>query len=141
MAADLIEANGLCLIGQGVFTPVQKWINTLPESIVRKRPYLCVYHAWASNFTLQFEAIEPYLQDAQRALKALEPPADDNMTRDLHGQIATLRAWNARRQRNNHLAISLLKDAVNALGDGNPFVRTFIELNLGLAYMEGFFSV
>ncbi len=136
MAADLIEANGLRLIGQGAFTPVQKWINSLPESIVQKRPYLCVYHAWASNFTHQLEAIEPYLQDAQRALKALEPPADDDMTRDLQSHIATLRAWNARRQRDNNLAINLLKDAVNRLGDGNPFVRTFIELNLGLAYMD-----
>jgi LuxR family maltose regulon positive regulatory protein len=135
-AADLIEANGLRLIGQGAFTPLQKWINNLPEPIVRKRPYLCVYHAWASSFTHQVEGIESYLRDAQRALQALEPPADDHTSKSLVGHIATLRAWNARRRRDNSLAISLLKDAVESLGDGNPFVRTFADLNLGLAYMD-----
>jgi LuxR family maltose regulon positive regulatory protein len=135
-AADLIEDYGLSMIGQGAFTTVQRWINSLPKSIVRKQPYLCVYHAWASNFTHQLEIIEPYLQDAQCALQDLEQPADDAMTRDLLGHIATLRAWNARRQRNNSLAIDILKDAVDCLGDINPFVCTFAKLNLGLAYMD-----
>ena len=135
-AAGLIEATGLSLIGQGAFTTVRNWIDTLPKSFVRKRPYLCVYHAWASNFTDQLDAIEPYLQDAQRALQAQELPAHDAVARDVHGHIATLRAWNARRQRDNALAIGLLKEAVNCLGDGNPIVRTFADLNLGLAYMD-----
>jgi len=135
-AADLIEANGLSLIGQGAFATVQKWIEILPESLVRKRPYLCVYHAWASNFTHQLDAIEPCLQDAQRALQAQELPPDDPVFRDVRGQIATLRAWNARRQRDNALAIELLQEAVDLLGDGNPWARTFADLNLGLAYMD-----
>jgi len=134
--ADLIEENGLNLIGQGAFTSVQKYIDTLPRNTVRERPYLCVYHAWASNFSHHLDAIEPYLEDAQRALLTLNQPTDDNITRDIHGHIATLRAWNARRQRDNALAINLLKDAVDYLGDGNPFVRTFTELNLGLAYLD-----
>jgi len=135
-AADLIEATGLSLIGQGAFTTVRNWIDTLPESLVRVRPYLCVTHAWASNFTHQLDAIEPYLQDAQRALRAPGLPADDPVSRDVRGHIATLRAWNARRQRDNSLAIELLKEAVDSLGDGNPWVRTFADLNLGLAYMD-----
>lgn len=136
MAADLIEANGLRLIGQGAFTLVQRWIDSLPESVVQQRPYLCVYHAWSSSFAHQSEAMEPCLQVAQRAIETLEPPTDDKMLMDLQGHITTLRAWNARRQRDNDLAIDLLKNTVHRLGDGNPFVRTFIELNLGLAYMD-----
>ncbi len=136
MAADLIEANGLHLIGQGAFTTVQKWINTLPESLVRSRPYLCIYHAWASTFTHQLEAVEPYLLDARHALQALQLPADDDITRDLQGHIATLQAWNARRQRDNTLAIDILKDAVDCPDQGNSFVCTFAKLNLGLAYMD-----
>jgi LuxR family maltose regulon positive regulatory protein len=135
-AADLIEANGLSLIGQGAFATVRNWIDTLPKSFVWKRPYLCVYHAWASNFTHQLDAIEPYLQDAQRALRVQELPADAPASRDVRGQIATLRAWNARRQRDNPLAIEFLQEAVDSLGDGNPWVRTFADLNLGLAYLD-----
>ena len=103
---------------------------------MRRRPYLCVYHAWASNFVHQLDAIEPFLQDAQHALQAQELSPDDPVCKDVHGQIATLWAWNARRERDNARAIDLLKEAVNCLGDGNPWVRTFADLNLGLAYLD-----
>ncbi len=135
-AATLIEANALSFIGQGAFTTVRNWIDALPEGLVRNRPYLCVYHAWASNFTHELNAIEPCLQDAEHALQAKELPAHDPESRDVRGQIATLRAWNARRQRDNELAIELLQEAVDLLGDGNPFARTFADLNLGLAYLD-----
>jgi LuxR family maltose regulon positive regulatory protein len=136
-AADLIEANGLRLIGQGAFSTVQNWIDVLPEGLVRERPYLCVYYAWASNFTHQLQAIEPYLKDAERTLEAQGLPADDAVSRDLRGHMATLRAWNARRQRDNALAIALLTEAVDWLGNRSPFVRAFANLNLGLAYLDG----
>jgi LuxR family maltose regulon positive regulatory protein len=136
-AANLIEATGLSLIDQGAFTTVRNWIDTLPKSLVRKRPYLCVYHAWASNFTRQLDAIEPFLQDAQHALQAQGLSSDDAVARELHGHIATLRAWNARRQRDNPLAIALLMEALDCLGDSNPIARAFADLNLGLAYLDG----
>jgi LuxR family maltose regulon positive regulatory protein len=135
-AADLIEATGLSTIGQGAFSTVQNWIDALPASLVRKRPYLSVYHAWTSNFTHQLDDIEPFLQQAQCALQAQERPAGDVVARDLRGHIATLRAWNARRQRDNSLAIGLLEEAVDCLGDGNPLVCTFAHLNLGSAYLD-----
>jgi LuxR family maltose regulon positive regulatory protein len=135
-AANLIKATGLSLIGQGAFTTVRNWIDALPGSFVRKRPYLCVYHAWTSNFTHQLDDIEPYLQHAQRALRDLKLPPDDPVSGDLRGQIATLRAWNARRRRDNPLAIALLQEAVDSLGNSNPFARTFADLNLGLAYLD-----
>ena len=135
-AADLIEANGLRLIGRGAFTTVQKWIARLPKGLVQKRPYLCVYHAWASNFAHQLDAIEPFLQDTQHALRAQGLPADGAVARDLHGHIAALRAWDARRRRDNSLAIEILREAADCLGDGNPWVRTFADLNLGLAYLD-----
>ncbi|MCP4543019.1 MAG: LuxR family transcriptional regulator [Chloroflexi bacterium] len=138
-AADLIEAVGLSLIDQGAFNTVRKWIDTLPKSFVQKRPYLCVYHAWTSNFTHQLDAIEPFLQDAQRALGAQESHLtnDGTTARKVRGHIATLRAWNARRQRDNSLAIELLQEAVECLGDDNPIARAFADLNLGLAYLDG----
>jgi LuxR family maltose regulon positive regulatory protein len=135
-AADLIEATGLSLMGQGAFATVRNWIDALPESIVRRRPYLCVCHAWASNFSHQLDAIEPFLQDAQRSLRAQNLPPDGHVSKDVRGQIATLRAWNARRQCDNALAIDVLQEAVDLLGDGNPWVRAFADLNLGLAYLD-----
>ena len=136
MAADLIETNGLMLIGQGAYTTLQNWINSLPKKIVQERPYLCVYHAWASNFSHQLAAVEPYLQDALRALDAMNLPANDDVYKDILGHIATLQAQDARRQHNNSLAIDLLLKGVDSLGGRNSFVCTFAELSLGSAYLD-----
>jgi LuxR family maltose regulon positive regulatory protein len=136
LAADRIEANGLALIGQGAYTTLQKWINRLPKSIVRKRPYLCVYQAWASHFSHELTAVEPYLNNANRALDALNLPTSDDVYKDIQGHIATLQAQDARRQHNNRRAITLLTKAVDSLGSGSAFVRTLAELSLGLAYMD-----
>jgi len=136
MAADLIEANGLTLIGRGAYIILQKWINCLPNELVLTRPYLCVYHAWASNYSHQLEAVEPYLNNALLALDALHLPEADELYKDIQGHIATLQAQDARRQHNNPLAIELLIKAVDRLNKSNTFVRTLAELNLGLAYLD-----
>jgi len=135
-AADLIEDNGLDFIGRGEFVAVMEWIAALPVSLVRQRPTLCVFQAWTFNFTQQLDAIEPCLLNAQGALDALSIASDDKISKDIHGHIAALQAWDARRQRDNALAIRLLTDAENNLGAEHSFVRTFAALNLGLAYMD-----
>jgi ATP/maltotriose-dependent transcriptional regulator MalT len=135
-AADLIEASGLDLIGRGEFVAVQEWIAALPVSLVEERSTLCVFQAWTFNFTHQLDAIEACLLNAQGALDDLGAAPDDKRSKDIHGHIAALRAWDARRQRDNALAIKLLLDAEDKLGAEHSFVRTFAALNLGLAYMD-----
>jgi LuxR family maltose regulon positive regulatory protein len=135
-AADLIEDVGLTLIGQGAFVTVRNWIETLPAALVRRRPTLSVYHAWTSSFTHQLEEIEPSLQQALSALETRDPPLDAATARDVRGHVATLRAWNARRQRDNARAIALIQEVAEGLNDGDLFVRTLAALNLGLAYLD-----
>lgn len=135
-AAGLIENIGLDMIGRGEFVAVQEWIAALPVILVQKRPYLCVFQAWIFNFTQQLDAIESCLQDAQHALVSQGIASDSEISKDVHGHIAALRAWDARRQRDNALAIELLNEVENNLGAEHSFVRTFAALNLGLAYMD-----
>jgi len=134
--AVLIEDYGLSLIGQGAFYTVQTWIDALPENITHKRPYLEIFLAWASNFTQELSKIETHLQQTEGALKELDLSPDDQTVKDLTGQIKTLRAWNARRDRDNQQAIRLLEQAITLLKDNNSFVETFADLNLGLAYLD-----
>jgi LuxR family maltose regulon positive regulatory protein len=136
-AANRIEGAGLTLIGQGAFTTVRTWIEALPADLVRRRPYLSVYHAWTSSFTHQLDAIEPFLQQARGALCLQGSlPDDAGVAAEIQGHVATLRAWNARRRRDNARAIALLTEAAGCLDRGDPFVRTFAALNLGLAYLD-----
>lgn len=134
--ARLIEDFGLSLIGQGAFYTVQTWIEKLPESITQKRPYLGIFLAWTSNFTQELSKIETHLLLTERVLEELDLEPGDRSVRDLTGQIKTLRAWNARRDRDNQQAIRLLEQALDLLNGTNPFVETFADLNLGLAYLD-----
>ena len=134
-AADLIKPIAVITTIQGGATTVRGWINALPDDLVRERPHLCVLHAWAFNLTEQVEAIEPRLQDAERALQAQDLPDDDPLASDLRGQIAVIRASNARRQNDLSLSTQLLEESLDLLAQDNLIVRTTVSLNLGRAYM------
>ena len=45
LAARLIEPIALPVAFQGQISTVLGWMNTLPEALVRARPFLCVYYA------------------------------------------------------------------------------------------------
>jgi LuxR family maltose regulon positive regulatory protein len=72
-AAGLIESVAVDTIVGGGATSLQRWIDALPQDVVRGRSLLCVIHAWTLNLTEQVEAIEPRLQDAERALESRGP--------------------------------------------------------------------
>ena len=134
-AAELIESVAVDTIVGGGATSLQRWIDALPEDVVRGRSLLCVIHAWTLNLTEQVEAIEPRLQDAERALEVEGLAGDAAVVSDLRGQIAAIRASNARRQGDWPLSIRYLEEALALLAQDDLVVRTTINLNLGRAYM------
>ncbi|MCC6458739.1 MAG: tetratricopeptide repeat protein [Caldilineaceae bacterium] len=80
------------------------WLKTLPDEIVQVRPILCVNYAWASMASGELEAIEPWLQKAERWLETIaetgERPAamivaNEEEFRHLPGSIALYRAGRA----------------------------------------------
>jgi LuxR family maltose regulon positive regulatory protein len=134
-AADLIEAVAEAAVLQGEEKTVQRWIEALPDSLVRERPLVCVIHAWVLNLTEQVAAIEPRLQDAERALRAQGLADDDPFVSDLRGHIASMRASNARRQNDIPRLIRHSKEALDLLAEDDLTVRTVVTQNLGMAYM------
>jgi LuxR family maltose regulon positive regulatory protein len=134
-AADLIESSAAAPILQGVATTVQNWINALPDSLVRERPYLCVIHAWALHADGRRDDVELRLQDTERALQALDAPDDDPFALDLRGHISALRASNARHRNDLPLFFRYAEEALGLLAEDNLVVRTMVSANLGLAHM------
>jgi LuxR family maltose regulon positive regulatory protein len=134
-AADLIESTAAAPILEGVPTTVQNWINALPNSLVRVRPYLCIIHAWTFHANGQREAVEPALHNAEHALRALGLPDDDPIVSDLRGHIAALRASNARHRGDLPSFFRHAEDALGLLAKDNLAVRTTVSANLGLAHM------
>lgn len=137
-AADLIEAVWSKLVGQGQLARLLGWLEKLPEAFVPTRPLLCLGHAWALTLTGQFTTLEPRLQDIERAL----PNAPPALTKDIEGQLATLRAYLDRHQGQMDRAIAHLHQALADCAPDNLWVRCIANLNLGFNYwLSGEFSL
>jgi LuxR family maltose regulon positive regulatory protein len=134
-AADLIEAIAEATVLRGAAKTVRNWIDALPDSLMRKSPFLCVIHAWAFHVDGRRDAVELRLQDAERALQALGLPDDDPFVSNLCGHIAAMRASNARHRDDLSLFFRYAEEALDLLAEDELTVRTMLSANLGLAHM------
>ncbi len=69
----LIEGKGVPLHFRGTVSPVLKWLESLPKTVLDARPSLWVTYASALMMTGQHTAVEQKLQAAEAALQGTEP--------------------------------------------------------------------
>jgi LuxR family maltose regulon positive regulatory protein len=101
--ADLIEQIAMKTFVRSELATLIRWIGSLPDELVCKRPWLCVYHAWALRLSGgQFGDVEARLQDAKQALeksKQQTQVGDDSIsveeTEHIMGHIYAIRAYQA----------------------------------------------
>jgi LuxR family maltose regulon positive regulatory protein len=134
-AADLIEAIAAGPILRGRVETLKAWLDELPSELVRARPRLSVIRAWTYHMDGQRDAIEPHLQDAERSLQMLGLPDNDPFASDLCGQIAAIRASNARHRGDWPLFSRYADEALQLLAEDSLAVRTTLNANLGPAHM------
>jgi LuxR family maltose regulon positive regulatory protein len=65
-AADLIEASAEVTLMRGEVATFLRWVEALPDDLVRARPALCVSYAWMLLWQGQsLKLIESLLHDAE----------------------------------------------------------------------------
>jgi LuxR family maltose regulon positive regulatory protein len=77
-AADLIESHavpGTPLFSRGDSWTVRRWLQQLPEEIIRARPHLCLAYARSLRLAAQTRVAETWLQAAEAALLRSTSPA------------------------------------------------------------------
>jgi LuxR family transcriptional regulator, maltose regulon positive regulatory protein len=87
-AADLIEHIGMSVGYRGQVHTVLKWLNALPDVLVRTRPALCIYHALTLIFIGQMEEAEARLRDAEHCIHVGMPV---EQARSIQGQVTLIR--------------------------------------------------
>jgi LuxR family transcriptional regulator, maltose regulon positive regulatory protein len=127
-AAKLVESNALTMMDHGQLRPLVGWLDALPDTVVRARPWLCVYHALAQMYIGRELAVEPRLLDAERAMQ--EAGAVD---RAVEGYIATIRAYAATIQGDMQAAGEMARRALDLLPADRPMARGMAAEQLSVA--------
>jgi LuxR family maltose regulon positive regulatory protein len=122
-AVHLIEGNALTMIYHGELATLMGWLDALPDSVVRSRPWLCVARAWALVNAARLESVESLLQDAEAALVGADEQADEQR---IAGHIAAVRTYSAGLRGEMTLAAELARQALEQLPEGDSIERSFV---------------
>ena len=145
-AAGLVELAALEMLGSNQET-LYRWLMALPDEVVRARPVLSVYYAFALLGRGGFEAFDAHLRDAERWLdtsadtsERREAPSvemvvvDEVAFRSLPGTIAVARAYHAGALGDVFCAADHARRALDLLPDDDHLWRGAAASLLGIAY-------
>ncbi len=117
----LVERHARSMLSRSEMTTLLSWLNALPDEVVRTKPQLSLFEAWALVLTGQLDAVEPRLREVEQH-------------RELAGEITAIRATVAYFRRDFPGAIELYRQALAHLPADNLFLRGAVALSLGVAY-------
>ena len=128
--ALLIEDYAPAMLEQGQLATFTGWLDTLPEEVVRSRPWLCVAHAWALVYSGQLDALQPRLRDAENLVERVGEPAERQR---ISGQLAAIRAYQLALRGESEAAIAEAQLSLRWLREDDLMARGSAALTLGSA--------
>jgi LuxR family maltose regulon positive regulatory protein len=139
-AAQLVERYVDALLRRSEGVTLRRWLSTLPVELLGARPRLCLAQGFSAVVSGQVEAIEPLLDDAERAFGATggqprQPPAGPaaGVLANVPAGIAFLRAELARLRGDAAGAVDWDRRARAQLGESDFYLRTLVRANLAVA--------
>lgn len=138
-SAILIEKYQEDFLIHSEFISVQKWLEKLPQNMVKSRPLLCLAMAMTYLGRIKFEQVETWLQFAETSLGVTI--CTDNQTlpvtiTTILGRIDAIRSTIAINFGNSRQAIELSLRALKRLPEEDKIIKGIIALNLGDAYAD-----
>jgi len=134
--ARLIEMSYERMIRHSETVTLLKWIEAVPEDLVRRRPLLCLARAWSLEATPdRFREAEGWCQAAERALQANDPGSWDEKRRNtLLGKLAHLRSAVAIIQNDHGRALQFSLEAARLLPTDAQHWQDELQVQIGIAY-------
>lgn len=136
-ATRLIEENWLRVGHTGRIKRILRWLESMPEEVLRKRPVLSLAYAWALWLTGQIGAVEAHLDAAAAGWERQETTGvmDPDRARWKAGCVA-LRLQLVRHRGELNEAIRLAHQTLALSPRDDPLVRGYGHLGLAHAYRE-----
>jgi LuxR family maltose regulon positive regulatory protein len=108
-----------------------RWLDNLPDEVVRSRPWLCVYQGWTHYWRGMRDQVETCLQCAERGLQAIDPTGNERQL--VQGYIAAIRAHHALTNQEIERVIEMAQRAIAFLPEGD-YMRCEAAVALGGAF-------
>jgi LuxR family transcriptional regulator, maltose regulon positive regulatory protein len=122
-AAHLVEQAAEATLMRSEAATLLRWVDALPDELVRARPTLCLFHAWALLLGGRpIEQVESRLQNVDKDA-------------DLAGKAASLRAFVAIFQGQVERAVELSQEAMEQLAEDDLFLRSIATWMLAISDM------
>jgi len=142
-AARLVEQNAMPIFVRSELARLIRWIDILPDDLVRVRPWLNVYHAWASRLSGAPHAhVASRLQIAEQALEESQGPSSSERqaqttiseaeAQHIRGHLAAIGAYQALYSEKLEPVQELGYRAL-ALLPPDSFMRSSVALAIGWA--------
>ena len=145
-AARLVEQNAATVVMRSEGAKLMRWLEALPEQLVRSRPRLSVAYAIAALFGGRLDAVEPLLRDAERTLggspetSSVKPIDRESVgwLADVPSCMSIIRSDLARMRGDAPRAIELSRQALAHLPEDSTYLRSKAIWNLGISsWMRG----
>ena len=133
-AANLIEEVAPTLISEGKLPILHKWLDALPERIVRSSPRLCISRVWLEFITSQPHTFILWVEAAEQALYELEETLPVPTVSALQCEIIALRSFYTVSFDDFSSAITACHQALQQLPADSHYLRGLLLMLLGLAY-------
>ena len=129
-AARLIERVAGDMLHRGASASLVRWLDAMPEEVIRARPRLCLARGWTFNWgpALNLERAEEWAQLALQAASA--GPSPDA---GLKGEVAALQAMTAVIWSDVARSLELSRRALDSLPADSPW-RAVMTFCLGTAH-------
>ncbi len=141
-AATLIEQQAILALQQNREVTLSRWLQALPEALVRERPWLCFHQAYIHHWIGLRGDVEPWLGLAEKAMAGTSADVDDGLSRPtltkaererISGFIAVLRGHNALTAGDIPRVVEMSHLAEEYLTEEEP-MRMAANIALGGAY-------
>ncbi len=129
-AARLVEGVAQGLLLRGEMATLRRWVEALPDAVVRSRPHLCVLAAWVLVLQMQVEAAEPYLRCAEEGVAA-----GREAEASLAGEMLALRSMAAVFRGDMRGAAELARQALERSSSEDAFLRSVVAFDAGLGHL------
>ncbi|HSR29381.1 MAG TPA: hypothetical protein VLY63_02375, partial [Anaerolineae bacterium] len=133
-AAQLVEDCRHDLLNREDRPTLERFLERLPEEVVRGRPTLLAGRAWVLQSRYQIAGVSPLLQEAEARLNAAAPALPESEVRSLRGEIDVLWSYVLYGHDEGQRALEHALAAMEHISATHAYARSIAIMFSALAY-------